>query len=338
MDGGDGDVGPFFDAIIDRYALDTIYNIGEKIGLSEEQSFNVARDLVNNLKTLKVSDIPSTKFKKEIGFYDEEYGTVDSLICSAWYYLSCGDEYIDDDEFVKDAINNCRNGDVGARVVFTLLETILENSAGNADVLEFVEGIYTTALSMYSGLAGNLPFAPQLAPKMAEDGTDSTETTGAADDAEAETEKSGGLDLSILKKIPGMNVDTLKGLLSNPSLVGQILGYALESMCIDENPGPQQDNKYAHIYSGKVEPANNDEEKPTEQSNTTEPTTTPSNGGSTVPASNIPGGNNPGTGAVDYTRIELEPTIPSAELIITLGACALALAVTVVLRKKREEA
>ena len=28
MDGGDGDVGPYFDAIIDKYAMDTIKNIG----------------------------------------------------------------------------------------------------------------------------------------------------------------------------------------------------------------------------------------------------------------------------------------------------------------------
>ena len=346
MDGGDGDVGPYFDAIIDKYAMDTIISIGGKIGLTEEQSFNVARDLVTNLKTLKVSDTPSTKFKDEIGFYDEDYGTLDSAICSAWYYLSCGDEYIEDDEFLKDAIYQCRHGDVGARVVFTLLETILDNSAGNADVLKFVEGIYTSALSMYSGLAGNLPFAPKLvssAPSKAEDGTDDAvtdgtdaSTTGATDEEE---ESSGGLDLSILKKIPGMNVDTLKGLLSNPSLVGQLLGYALESMCIDENPGERQDNNYAHIYSGKVEPANSDEENPTEQANN-EPSTNPSNnGGSTVPASNIPGGNNPGTGgAVSNTTIELEPRVPSAELVITLGASALALCVTAVLRKKREEA
>ena len=336
MDGGDGDVGPYFDAIVDKYALDAVYNFSQKLklNLTEEQVVNIMRDLVTNLKTLKVSDIPSTKFKKEIGFYDEDYGTLDSAICSAWYYLSCGDENINDDEFLKDAIEQCRHGDVGARVVFTLLETILDNTAGNASVLEFVEGIYTTGLSMYSGLAGNLPFTPKMAPAMAEDGAD----LSGSEDAEAEAEKSSGLDFSILKKIPGMNVDTFKGLLSNPSLVGQILGYALESMCIDENPGFQQDNHYSHIYSGKVEPANNDEEKPTEQSNSNEPTTTPSNGGSTVPSSNIPGGNNPGTGAVDYTRIELEPRIPSAELIITLGACALALGVTVVLRKKREEA
>lgn len=357
MDGGDGDVGPFFDAIIDRYALNTIYNIGGKIGLTEEQSFNVARDLVTNLKTLKVSDIPSTKFKKEIGFYDEEYGTVDSLICSAWYYLSSGDENIEDDEFVKDAINNCRHGDVGARIVFTLLETILDNSAGDADVLKFVEDIYTSGLNMYSGLAGNLPFAPKAALQLVEDGTDDTETTGETVDAEstdetlttgaevteAEEEKSGGIDLSILKKIPGVNVDTLKGLLSNPSLVGQILGYSLESMCIDENPGPQQDNNYAHIYSGKVEPANNEEEKPTEQEQpTTEPTTEPTTSAAddntqTVPAANIPGSNNPGTGGVAQTRIELEPKIPAAELIITLGASAFALAVTLIIRKKREE-
>ncbi|MBO4339431.1 MAG: metallophosphoesterase [Clostridia bacterium] len=346
MDGGNGDVGPYFDAIIDKYAMDTIISIGGKIGLTEEQSFNVARDLVTNLKTLKVSDTPSTKFKKEIGFGDDEYGTLDSAICSAWYYLSCGDEYIEDDEFLKDAIEQCRHGDVGARVVFTLLETILDNSAGNADVLKFVEGIYTSALSMYSGLAGNLPFAAKFAPAKAPDdasddtvtdGDDSAVTTGATGETE---ESSGGLDLSILKKIPGMNVDTLKGLLSNPSLVGQLLGYALESMCIDENPGEKQDNNYAHIYSGKVEPANNEEENPTEQANN-EPTTTPSNnnGGSAVPASNIPGGNNPGTGgAISNTTIELEPRIPSVELVITLGASAIALCITAILRKKREEA
>ena len=346
MDGGSGDVGPYFDAIIDKYALDTIYSIGEKIGLTEEQSFNVARELVTNLKTLKVSDIPSTKFKKEIGFYDEDYGTLDSAICSAWYYLSCGDEDIENDEFIKDAINQCRHGDVGARVVFTLLETILDNAAGNADVLKFIEGIYTSGLNMYSGFAGSLPFAPELAPAQAPDDasgdTDDTAALTGGEDGETTDEEAssgGGIDLSILKKIPGMNMDTFKGLLSNPSLVGQILAYALESMCIDENPGPQQDNKYAHIYSGKVEPANTDEEQPTEQQTPTEPATTPSGSGSAVPASNIPGGNNPGTGGfVSETKIELEPRIPAAELIITLGASALALAVTVVLRKKREEA
>jgi 3',5'-cyclic AMP phosphodiesterase CpdA len=346
MDGGDGDVGPYFDAIIDKYAMDTIKNIGGKIGLTEEQSFNVARDLVTNLKTLKVSDIPSTKFKDEVGFYDEDYGTLDSAICSAWYYLSCGDENIEDDEFLKDAIEQCRHGDVGARVVFTLLETILENSAGNADVLKFVEGIYTSGLDMYSGLAGNLPFAAQKAPaKAPDDATDDTITdvtdaaTTGATDATEESSDSSGIDFSFLKKIPGMNVDTLKGLLSNPSLVGQLLGYALESMCIDENPGEQQDNNYSHIYSGKVEPANTDEENPTEQANN-EPSTTPaSSDGSTVPASNIPGGNNPGTGgAVSNTTIELEPKVPATQLVITLGASALALCVTAILRKKREEA
>jgi 3',5'-cyclic AMP phosphodiesterase CpdA len=336
MDGGDGDVGPFFDAIIDKYALNTIISIGGKIGLTEEQSFNVARDLVTNLKTLKVSDIPSTKFKDEIGFYDEEYGTVDSLICSAWYYLSCGDENIEDDEFVKDAINNCRHGDVGARIVFALLETILDNSAGNADVLKFIEGIYTTGLSMYSGLAGNLPFAPKLAPAMAEDGTettgtDGTETTG-ADEAEAESGKSGGLDLSILKKIPGMNVDTLKGLLSNPSLVGQILGYSLEAMCIDENPGPQQDNNYTHVYAGKVEPANDQPSEPTTEQNTVNPS-----GGNTVPSNNIPGGKNPRTGIVMFDS-NASNGITAAGLFVILSASAIALAVTAVLRKKRENA
>lgn len=347
MDGGKGDVGPYFDAIVDKYALDAVYNFSQKLklNLTEEQVTNIMRDLVTNLKTLKISDTPSTKFKKEIGFYDDEYGTLDSAICSAWYYLSCGDEKIDDDEFIKDAIEQCKHGDVGARVVFTLLETILDNTAGNADVVKFIEGLYTSGLNMYSGFAGNLPLAPQAAAQAVEDSGEDEQpvlTTGEqGEDAQAEesSEKSGGIDLSILKKIPGMNADTLKGLLSNPSLVGQILGYALESMCIDENPGPQQDNNYAHIYTGKVEPANSDEEKPTEQQQgSTEPTTTPSGSGSTVPASTIPGGNNPGTGAVEYTKIELEPKLPAAELIITLGASALALAVTLVLRKKREEA
>ncbi len=340
MDGGDGDVGPYFDAIMDKYAINAIYNIASKLNLTEEQVINISRDLVTNLKTLKISDIPSTKFKDEIGFYDEEYGTLDSAICSAWYYLSCGDEKIDDDEFIKDAIEQCRHGDVGARVVFTLLETILDNTAGNASVLEFIEGIYTSGLNMYSGFAGNLP----LAPKAVEDATDDeTITTGEDAAAEESEEKSGGIDLSILKKIPGMNLDTLKGLLSNPTLVGQLLGYALEAMCIDENPGPQQDNHYAHIYSGKVEPANTDEEQPTEQQQTSGETTTtattPADTSSTVPAANIPGSSNPGTGgAVERKKIELEPKVPAVELVITLGASALALAVTLVLRKKREEA
>lgn len=340
MDGGDGDVGPFFDAIIDDYAMDTLFNIGGKLNLTDEQIVNIARDLVQNLKSLKVSDIPSTKFKDEIGFYDEEYGTLDSAVCSAWYYLSVGDEYIEDDEFMKDAIEQCRHGDVGARVVFTLLKTILDNTAGNATVLEFVESIYTAGLNMYSGLAGNimgsLPFAPQAAPALVDGEGDDAQTTGetdAAAETEEEAEGGSGFDLSILKKIPGMNLDTLKGLLSNPSLVGQILGYAIESMCIDENPGERQDNNFTHIYSGKIEPANNDEEKPTEQANN-EPTTNQS----TVPASTIPGGNNPATGGIAFTRVETEPKVPTAELILTLGASALALAVTVVLRKKREEA
>lgn len=362
MDGGDGDVGPYFDAIMDKYAIDAIYNIGSKLNLTQEQVINISRDLVTNLKTLKVSDIPSTKFKDEIGFYDEEYGTLDSAICSAWYYLSCGDENIDDDEFVKDAIEQCRHGDVGARVVFTLLETILENTAGNASVLEFVESIYTSGLNMYSGIAGSLPFAPKYLPGpiKTEDESDAI-TTGEQDEqseqdadvpttgeeAQESEEKSGGLDLSILKKIPGMNLDTLKGLLSNPTLVGQILAYALESMCIDVNPGPQQDNKYAHIYSGKVEPAQADEEQPTEQQQQETPVTQPEtttaapadSGSSTVPTANIPGSNNPGTGgAVENTKIELEARVPAAELILTLGASALALAVTLVIRKKREEA
>jgi len=335
MDGGNGDVGPYFDAIIDKYAMNTIYSIGEKIGLTEEQSFNVARDLVTNLKTLKVSDIPSTKFKDEIGFYDEDYGTLDSAICSAWYYLSCGDENIDDDEFIKDAIEQCRHGDVGARVVFTLLKTILENASGNADALGFVEEIYTSGLGIYSGIAGNLPFAPKANPQKAES-PDDAETTGETEaQAEESTKKSGGIDLSILKKIPGMNADTLKGLLKNPSLVGQILGYALESMCIDENPGKEMDNNVTHIYNGKIQPSNEGEEKPTEAV-TQEVTTSASN--SSVPAANIPGASNPGTGGVSQTRIEVEPKVPSAELVLTLGACALALGVTAYLRKKKEEA
>lgn len=343
LNNGDGDVAPFFNAIMGDFVISFINGLNDKysLGIKPEQVDAIAKDLVDRLKVLKVSEIPSTKFKNTLGFSDTTYGTLSSAICEAWHYLSAGDEYIADDEFMLDVIKQCKEGDTGLRVVNTLLECIYQGAGGNPEVINFVRGAYaawgTLKGSLGEALGGiDLGSLKDKIGSAGESGIpiDTSALEGLTSSLPFDTSAlsglgdtlgglNGGADASGLGDVlggitggdsgaPAIDTDTIVKFIQNPDLVGQLLAYAVECFCIDVNPGEKQDNFYTHSYLGKIEP---------------------SNGGGSNP--NIPGGSNPGTGGI--AEMVQQKELGAEELIFVLPVCALALIATAVVRKRKEE-
>ena len=240
--------------------------------------------------------------------------------------------------------------------MYTLLETIADNTAGNTNLLNLMEDAYSSWIGLYTGLSSSVTGLIDL--------DTLTGLLGSLGGSELDSDTLKDLDISklhlsdlsdrlgIIEKVPGLDADTLTKFMANPTLLGQLLGYALEALCIDENPDKEQDNFYTHVYQVKSE---EEKAEPTTESttvvesttaapettttaaateNTTEAVTTTQP--TTTQAANIPGNSNPKTGTIEFTQNNDEVTMPYQQIIIILAACAFAIVVTILIKKKNE--
>ena len=110
--------------------LDQVYDLYIE---DEEKLYNLLEGIIADFVSIKVSDIPCTKYIEEFGFGDKnkpgDLGDVILTVLANWY---SGNETTEDDEFLQDAMKNFEEGHlietVFNKLVDLLLHTLIEDS------------------------------------------------------------------------------------------------------------------------------------------------------------------------------------------------------------------
>lgn len=110
--------------------LDQVYDL---YIADEEQLYSLLDNIINEITSFVVSDVPCTKYIEKYGFGNKNKpGTLGDLVLTllaSWY---TGNETIDDDPFIQDTIKNFEEGYVVERlfnkIVDLLLHTLIEDN------------------------------------------------------------------------------------------------------------------------------------------------------------------------------------------------------------------
>lgn len=110
--------------------LDQVYELYIE---DEEKLYALLSEIIDEFVSIPVSDLPCTKYIDSLGFGDKakpgDVGDVVLTILASW---CTGNETIEDDEFIKDAITNFREGllveTIFNKLVDLILHTFLEDS------------------------------------------------------------------------------------------------------------------------------------------------------------------------------------------------------------------
>ncbi len=104
-----------------------------------ERVVQLANLAIDKLLSIRVSDVPCTKFIDTIGFGDpNKGGTLEDFGMTMIAYYAEGDEDISDDEFAKSVLYNLENGDVVQSIVDVLIEIIIDDVLQN-DILSTLQ-------------------------------------------------------------------------------------------------------------------------------------------------------------------------------------------------------
>lgn len=95
--------------------------------------YSLLTDVVDELMSLEVADVPCTKFIEDFGFGDEnKNGTLADAVLSAMYYWYTGNEDSSDDEFILSVIDKLENGDTAERIFNKLIDLVLHDLVEDA--------------------------------------------------------------------------------------------------------------------------------------------------------------------------------------------------------------
>ena len=96
----------------------------EELYLNDPEALNDAlRPILDEIFSMKISDVPCTEFIDTYGFGDASRGgNLGEVVLSAMYYWYTGNEDISNDKFLLDAIDQLENGDVAFDIFDTLLD------------------------------------------------------------------------------------------------------------------------------------------------------------------------------------------------------------------------
>ena len=110
--------------------LDQVYDL---YIADEEKLYSLIESIISDVVSIKISDVPCTKYIEKFGFGDKnkpgDLGDLVLTVLASWYK---GNETIEDDPFIQDAIKNFEEGHVVEtifnKLVDLILHTLLEDS------------------------------------------------------------------------------------------------------------------------------------------------------------------------------------------------------------------
>lgn len=122
------------------FANDILSQFTNRYLTSEEFREKFVTSIVEKLSKIEVSTLPCDKFIDTIGFGSKDKpGTFENAVYSTIYYFTFGNENIDDDEFMKDTINNFKKDTVLSKKIFFELLDILLNDILEDELLPNIE-------------------------------------------------------------------------------------------------------------------------------------------------------------------------------------------------------
>ncbi|MGN0468418.1 MAG: metallophosphoesterase [Acutalibacteraceae bacterium] len=93
-----------------------------------EKLYALLTDVVDELMSMQMSDLPCTKFIGTLGFGNaSKPGTLGDVVLSAMSYWYTGNEDISDDAFIKDVIDKFENGDSASKLFYKLIDLVLHD-------------------------------------------------------------------------------------------------------------------------------------------------------------------------------------------------------------------
>ncbi|MGN1195508.1 MAG: metallophosphoesterase, partial [Acutalibacteraceae bacterium] len=91
-----------------------------------EELYSLLTNVVEELMSMQVSDVPCTKFLSDFGFGDaSKPGCLGDAILSAMNYWYTGNEDISDDAFMQDVLDKLENGDTAEKLFYKIIDLVL---------------------------------------------------------------------------------------------------------------------------------------------------------------------------------------------------------------------
>lgn len=194
-----------------------------------ENLYNIIDRALTGIATMQISELSSTKFIDTLGFGNTERGgNFEEFGMSLVAYLFGGDEYLEDDLFMADALEKTKSGELIDKLLYKICEALIDDVFCDEipsillppvimDDKEFLLDMIETLLR--EGLAeAGIPFPENL---------------------------------DALK--PSAYIGELLVTYASGTGISETLALLVESILTDDNPGIKQDSNAFITYTGPVE-------------------------------------------------------------------------------------